>query len=45
MVNKEIWGYVDKFMKLFLDDFSIYGDMDNHLEIWNLHLRNVLNMA
>ena len=32
MVNKAFREYLDKFMKLFLDDFSIYSDMDSHLE-------------
>jgi hypothetical protein len=31
-VNKSFGDYLDKFMKIFLDDFMVYSDMDTHLQ-------------
>jgi len=30
-INKAFINYLDQFMKIFLDDFIIYSDMENHL--------------
>ncbi len=31
-ITKTFRKYLDNFMKIFLDDFIIYNDMDNHLQ-------------
>ncbi len=31
IVTKTFREYLDNFMKIFLDDFTMYSDMDNHL--------------
>jgi hypothetical protein len=31
IINKTFKKYVDQFMKIFLDDFTIYSDMESHL--------------
>jgi hypothetical protein len=31
VVTKTFKEYLDNFMKIFLDDFTMYNDMDNHL--------------
>jgi hypothetical protein len=30
-ITKTFKKYLDNFMKIFLDDFTIYNDMDDHL--------------
>jgi hypothetical protein len=30
-INKAFRNYLDQFMKIFLDDFIVYSDMENHL--------------
>jgi hypothetical protein len=30
-VMKTFREYLDNFMKIFMDDFTMYNDMDNHL--------------
>jgi hypothetical protein len=30
VVNRSFRKYLDKFMKIFLDDFMVYNDMENH---------------
>jgi hypothetical protein len=30
-VTKTFREYLDNFMKIFMDDFTMYNDMDNHL--------------
>jgi hypothetical protein len=32
VVTKTFKPYLNKFMQVFLDDFSVYGDKKNHLE-------------
>jgi hypothetical protein len=32
VVNRTFKDYLDKFMKIFLDDFTNYNDMDIHLQ-------------
>jgi hypothetical protein len=32
IVTKTFKKYLDNFMKIFLDDFIVYSDMDNHLQ-------------
>ncbi len=36
VVTKTYKEYLDKFMKIFLDDFIMYKDMDNHLQKFRL---------
>jgi hypothetical protein len=31
VMNKSFKNYLDDFMKLFLDDFTIFSDLDTHL--------------
>jgi hypothetical protein len=31
IIIKAFKEYLDNFMKIFLDDFIVYNDMDNHL--------------
>jgi hypothetical protein len=31
IINKTFKEYLDQFMKIFLDDFTIYNDMERHL--------------
>jgi hypothetical protein len=31
VVTKTFRKYLDNFMKIFLDDFTMYNDMENHL--------------
>jgi hypothetical protein len=31
IVNKTFKEYLDQFMKIFLDDFKVYNDMESHL--------------
>jgi hypothetical protein len=31
IVNKTFKEYLDQFMKIFLDDFTVYNDMESHL--------------
>jgi hypothetical protein len=31
VVSRTFREYLDKFMKIFLDDFMVYSDMENHL--------------
>jgi hypothetical protein len=35
-VTKTSKEYLDNFMKIFLDDFTMYKDMDNHLQKFRL---------
>jgi len=32
VVSRAFKHYLDKFMKIFLDDFIVYSDMDTHLD-------------
>jgi hypothetical protein len=32
IITKTFREYLDNFMKIFLDDFIVYNDMDNHLQ-------------
>jgi hypothetical protein len=34
VVTKMFEPYLNKFMQVFLDDFSVYGDKKNHLELF-----------
>ena len=39
-VNKAFREYIDDFMKLFLDDFSVYSDLDSHLgKLWKCFVK------
>jgi hypothetical protein len=31
IVSKAFRKYLDQFMKIFLDDFTVYSDMESHL--------------
>jgi len=31
IVDRDFKEYLDQFMKIFMDDFTVYNDMDNHL--------------
>jgi hypothetical protein len=35
-VSRTFRDYLDKFMKIFLDDFTVYNDMDIHLQKFKL---------
>jgi hypothetical protein len=39
VVNKAFKDYLDKFMKMFLNDFIVYGPMDIHLEKFKLYFQ------
>jgi len=32
IVTKTLKNYLDNFMKIFMDDITMYSDMDNHLQ-------------
>jgi hypothetical protein len=38
-VTKTLKDYLDKFMKIFLDDFIVYNDTENHLQKFRLCFR------
>ncbi len=44
VVNKVFKEYLDQFMKIFLDDFMVYNDMESHLMKLKRCFRNVENI-
>jgi hypothetical protein len=38
-VNRAFKDYLDKFLKVFLDDFMVYSDMDIYLQKFKLHFQ------
>jgi len=45
IVTKTFREYLDIFMKIFLDDFMVYSDMESHLQKLKLCLKSAENMA
>jgi hypothetical protein len=45
VVTKTFKEYLHGFMKIFLDDFTVYSDMQSHLQKLRLCFKNVKNMA
>ncbi len=38
-MTKTFREYLDNFMKIFLDDFTVYSDMESHLQKLKLHFQ------
>jgi hypothetical protein len=43
-VRRAFREYLDQFMKIFLNDFIIYSDMESHLMKLTLYFRNAKNI-
>ncbi len=39
VIRKTLKEYLDQFMKIFLDDFKVYSDMENHLMKFKLYFQ------
>jgi hypothetical protein len=44
-ITKTFRKYLDNFMKIFLDDFIMYSDMESHLTSLDYVFKNAKNMA
>ncbi len=44
-MTKTFRKYLDNFMKIFMDDFTVYSDMENHLQKLRLCFQSADNMA
>jgi hypothetical protein len=44
-MTKTFIEYLDNFMKIFLDDFMVYSDMESHLGSSNYVFKSAENMA
>jgi hypothetical protein len=44
VVSKVFKEYLDQFMKIFLDDFIVYNDLESHLMKLNFAFRNAENI-
>ncbi len=42
--SKSFGKYLDRFMKIFLDDFTIYSDMESHMMKLNFAFRTIKNI-
>jgi hypothetical protein len=45
VVTKAFREYLDIFMKIFLDDFIVYSDMESHLHNLDYVFKNAKNMT
>jgi hypothetical protein len=45
VITKTYKEYLDSFMKIFLDDFTVYDDMESHLQKFRLCFKSPKNMA
>ncbi len=44
VVTKAFKEYLDNFMQIFLDDFTMYSDMENHLQKLRLCFQKCINL-
>jgi hypothetical protein len=44
IVSKAFREYLDQFMKIFLDDFKVYNDMESHLMKLRFAFRSLKNI-
>jgi hypothetical protein len=45
VVTKALKEYLDNFMKIFLGDFTMYSDMENHLQKFRLCFQKCKKMT